>query len=285
MSRMKSRPGFGDRRFVDRHSVADPVAASAAGGVAAAYAAKYRARCAKGEVRLPAARPDLGACVQRSPTGDRRCPIGAICPIPSSPALPPRRPAFSTSAERARRCSTGSMRAAAAARCCCGSRTPTASAPPRRRSTPSSTGSPGSASIGMARPSTSSPAPRATARWRSNCWPTGIAYRCYATPEELTAMREKARGEGRTRLYDGRWRDRDPGEAPGRRASRRSASRRRSPARPWSRIRCRAGSPGRTRTSTISCCCARTAIRPTCSPWWSTTTTWASPTSSAATTT
>ena len=42
----------------------------------------------------------------------------------------------------------------------------------------------------------------------------GAAYRCYATPEELTEMREKARAEGRKRLYDGRWRDRDPGEAP-----------------------------------------------------------------------
>ena len=42
----------------------------------------------------------------------------------------------------------------------------------------------------------------------------GKAYRCYATPEELTEMREKARAEGRTRLYDGRWRDRDPSEAP-----------------------------------------------------------------------
>src|ERR1700753_1363899 len=40
------------------------------------------------------------------------------------------------------------------------------------------------------------------------------AYHCYATPEELTAMREKARAEGRTRLYDGFWRDRDPSEAP-----------------------------------------------------------------------
>src|SRR6201995_3757712 len=42
----------------------------------------------------------------------------------------------------------------------------------------------------------------------------GKAYRCYATPEELTAMREAARREGRARLYDGRWRDRDPAEAP-----------------------------------------------------------------------
>jgi glutamyl-tRNA synthetase len=43
---------------------------------------------------------------------------------------------------------------------------------------------------------------------------SGKAYRCYATAEQLTAMREKARAEGRTRLYDGLWRDRDPSEAP-----------------------------------------------------------------------
>src|SRR5689334_613365 len=43
---------------------------------------------------------------------------------------------------------------------------------------------------------------------------SGNAYRCYATPDELTAMREKARAEGKTRLYDGRWRERDAGEAP-----------------------------------------------------------------------
>src|ERR671930_263288 len=42
----------------------------------------------------------------------------------------------------------------------------------------------------------------------------GRAYRCYATPEELAQMREKARAEGRSKLYDGRWRDRDPREAP-----------------------------------------------------------------------
>jgi glutamyl-tRNA synthetase len=43
---------------------------------------------------------------------------------------------------------------------------------------------------------------------------TGRAYRCYASPEELAEMREKARSEGRAKLYDGRWRDRDPSEAP-----------------------------------------------------------------------
>jgi glutamyl-tRNA synthetase len=43
---------------------------------------------------------------------------------------------------------------------------------------------------------------------------SGMAYRCYATPDELVAMREKARAEGRTRLYDGLWRDRDLKDAP-----------------------------------------------------------------------
>ena len=42
----------------------------------------------------------------------------------------------------------------------------------------------------------------------------GQAYYCYATPEELEEMREKARAEGRPPRYDGRWRDRDPAEAP-----------------------------------------------------------------------
>ena len=42
----------------------------------------------------------------------------------------------------------------------------------------------------------------------------GGAYRCYCTPEELEAMRAEARAQGRAALYDGRWRDRDPAEAP-----------------------------------------------------------------------
>ncbi len=42
----------------------------------------------------------------------------------------------------------------------------------------------------------------------------GKAYRCYATSAELDEMREKARAEGRPPRYDGRWRDRDPSEAP-----------------------------------------------------------------------
>ena len=42
----------------------------------------------------------------------------------------------------------------------------------------------------------------------------GNAYYCYCTPEELAEMREKAKAEGRSLMYDGRWRDRDPSEAP-----------------------------------------------------------------------
>ena len=42
---------------------------------------------------------------------------------------------------------------------------------------------------------------------------SGGAYRCYCTPEELTAMRERQRAAGTSIGYDGTWRDRDPGEA------------------------------------------------------------------------
>jgi len=42
----------------------------------------------------------------------------------------------------------------------------------------------------------------------------GQAYYCYATPEELEAMREAQRAAGQPLRYDGRWRDRDPKEAP-----------------------------------------------------------------------
>jgi len=39
----------------------------------------------------------------------------------------------------------------------------------------------------------------------------GKAYRCYATAEELTAMREEQKAAGKPMRYDGRWRDRQPG--------------------------------------------------------------------------
>jgi glutamyl-tRNA synthetase len=43
---------------------------------------------------------------------------------------------------------------------------------------------------------------------------SGNAYRCWASAEELAEMRETQRREGKPMRYDGRWRDRDPAEAP-----------------------------------------------------------------------
>lgn len=43
---------------------------------------------------------------------------------------------------------------------------------------------------------------------------SGHAYRCYCSPDELAAMREAARREGRSKLYDGRCRDLDPAKVP-----------------------------------------------------------------------
>src|ERR1051325_5859710 len=42
----------------------------------------------------------------------------------------------------------------------------------------------------------------------------GRAYHCYCTPEELEAMRAKARAEKRSVHIESPWRDRDPSEAP-----------------------------------------------------------------------
>jgi len=42
----------------------------------------------------------------------------------------------------------------------------------------------------------------------------GKAYYCWCTPEELEAMREQAKAEGKPMRYNGYWRDRDPAEAP-----------------------------------------------------------------------
>jgi glutamyl-tRNA synthetase len=40
----------------------------------------------------------------------------------------------------------------------------------------------------------------------------GHAYKCFATPEELAALREQQRAAKQPMRYDGRWRDRDPAE-------------------------------------------------------------------------
>jgi glutamyl-tRNA synthetase len=42
---------------------------------------------------------------------------------------------------------------------------------------------------------------------------SGYAYKCFATPEELEAMREEQRALKKPLRYDGRWRDRDPADA------------------------------------------------------------------------
>lgn len=42
----------------------------------------------------------------------------------------------------------------------------------------------------------------------------GNAYHCYASPEELAEMREAQKAAGEPMRYDGRWRDRDPSDAP-----------------------------------------------------------------------
>lgn len=42
----------------------------------------------------------------------------------------------------------------------------------------------------------------------------GHAYKCFAAPEELEAMRAEQRAAKKPLRYDGRWRDRDPAEAP-----------------------------------------------------------------------
>ena len=41
-----------------------------------------------------------------------------------------------------------------------------------------------------------------------------LAYPCYCLPNELTEMREQAKAKGHQPRYDGRWRDRDPKDAP-----------------------------------------------------------------------
>ncbi|HVZ04231.1 MAG TPA: glutamate--tRNA ligase [Hyphomicrobium sp.] len=42
----------------------------------------------------------------------------------------------------------------------------------------------------------------------------GAAYRCYASPAEIDAAREKAKAEGRPQIFLSPWRDRDPKDAP-----------------------------------------------------------------------
>ncbi len=112
------------------------------------------------------------------------------------------------------------------------------------------------------------------------------AYWCYASKEELDAMREAQRARGEKPRYDGRWR---PENAAGRTPPPgvKPVLRFRNPTlgtvhgRTWSR----ATSSSTTANWTIWSSCAPTACRPTTSASSWTTWTWASPMSSAATTT
>ena len=81
---------------------------------------------------------------------------------------------------------------------------------PKARSSPFSMDSAGSNLIGTANRSTSSLAPSVIAEIAEQLLASGKAYRCYASAEELAAMRERARAEGRAPGYDGTWRHRDP---------------------------------------------------------------------------
>ena len=103
----------------------------------------------------------------------------------------------------------------------------------------------------------------------------GKAYRCYATAEELTAMREEQKAAGKPMRYDGRWRDRAPGPAE---AGKPFVVRLKAPpgrARPSSMMWCWAMCASPTTSSTTWCCCAATARPPICWRWWWTITTWA----------
>ncbi len=42
----------------------------------------------------------------------------------------------------------------------------------------------------------------------------GKAYNCYCSPEELEKMREQARSDGKPMRYNGKWRDKNPDDAP-----------------------------------------------------------------------
>ncbi len=95
-------------------------------------------------------------------------------------------------------------------------------------------------------------------------------------------MREAARAEGRAKLYDGRWRDRDPADAP---AGVKPTIRLKAPVTGETVIEDQVQGRVVWQNENLDdlVLCAPTARRPTCSPSSSTITTWASPTSSAAT--
>ena len=104
--------------------------------------------------------------------------------------------------------------------------------------------------IGTATSPTSSSARRVMPRSREQMLAEGKAYHCYASPQELEEMRAAQKAAGMPMRYDGRWRDRDPKEAPPGVAPVDPAARRRRAARRSSRTPCRARSRSRTPSST-----------------------------------
>ena len=102
-----------------------------------------------------------------------------------------------------------------AARCCCASRTPTASARPKP---PSQAILDGLTWLGLdwdGEPISQFERAARHARGRArSCCAAARPTTATPRPRNWTEMREKARAEGRPPRYDGRWRDRDPSEAP-----------------------------------------------------------------------
>ena len=161
--------------------------------------------------------------------------------------------------------------------CCCASRTPTASARPTAAIDAIIDG------LTLARPragtatsSTSSRAPRGIARRPRACSRRAAPITATPRPQELEEMREEARARGPPAAL--RRPLARPRSGRGARRASKPVIRLRAPQDGRDRRRRQGAghaSPGPTRTSTTSCCCAPTARRPTCWPSWSTTTTWA----------
>ena len=102
----------------------------------------------------------------------------------------------------------------------------------------------------------------------------GKAYRCYATPHELEEMRAAQRAGGKPIHYDGRWRDRDPSEAPaGAPFAVRLKSRQTGEVVVHDMVQGDVRFAGEQLDDMVLL--RSDGIRPTCWPSWSTITTWA----------
>ena len=63
-------------------------------------------------------------------------------------------------------------------------------------------------------PSSSPPAWRGTPRWRARCWPPATPITATAPPRNCGRCASRRSPRAASPRYDGRWRDRDPAEAP-----------------------------------------------------------------------